>query len=327
MPYHIEKMQYSKMKRFEINHKKNIIEILVYNLFIMKKIFISLLVSALCINTWFAGMEHKISDSYNSGYKEVVIDESLDFEIQRDGYEVEAEWNEYDQGDFKYYKLMKSYTNDNPVYPEDKAIFVGMSADDNENEFKDWSKESAYYRVCVITTENGRICSNVEKLEPYVYSKDEGEYKEEKKYDSCIQVIQPAYNPSTWECKEFSTPCSVKYGWKKVSSCQSKEVISLQEKLREKTDEKSKYMDRNLQKRADKAVEKIYNQLKEKNISDEQKVEYIEKIITKLEKVEDRTKSDRVKELVGYFIEKFEEKIDLIQQKDDIESIFDILEE
>jgi arginyl-tRNA synthetase len=86
-------------------------------------------------------------------------------------------------------------------------------------------------------------------------------------------------------------------------------------------------MDRNLQKRADKAVEKIYNQLKEKNISDEQKVEYIEKIITKLEKVEDRTKSDRVKELVGYFIEKFEEKIDLIQQKDDIESIFDILEE
>ena len=77
----------------------------------------------------------------------------------------------------------------------------------------------------------------------------------------------------------------------------------------------------------DKAVEKIYSKVKNKNISDEQKVEYIEKIISKLEKVEEKTKSEKVKELILYFVEKFEEKIEVIEQKDDIESIFNILEE
>ena len=36
---------------------------------------------------------------------------------------------------------------------------------------------------------------------------------------ACIQVIQPAYNPLTGECREFSTPCAVPPGWIKVSAC------------------------------------------------------------------------------------------------------------
>ncbi len=35
----------------------------------------------------------------------------------------------------------------------------------------------------------------------------------------CIQVITPAKNPSTGECVDFATPCEVKAGWEKVSSC------------------------------------------------------------------------------------------------------------
>jgi len=35
----------------------------------------------------------------------------------------------------------------------------------------------------------------------------------------CIQVITPAKNPLTGECKEFPTPCDVPQGWQKVKSC------------------------------------------------------------------------------------------------------------
>jgi len=36
----------------------------------------------------------------------------------------------------------------------------------------------------------------------------------------CIQVITPAYNPQNpLECKEFSTPCDVPYGWIKTEKC------------------------------------------------------------------------------------------------------------
>ncbi|MBI2011410.1 hypothetical protein HYS91_01445 [Candidatus Daviesbacteria bacterium] len=35
----------------------------------------------------------------------------------------------------------------------------------------------------------------------------------------CIQVITPAKNSKTGECKEFPTPCDVPNGWEKVESC------------------------------------------------------------------------------------------------------------
>lgn len=35
----------------------------------------------------------------------------------------------------------------------------------------------------------------------------------------CIQVITPAKNEETGECKEFPTPCDVPEGWEKVESC------------------------------------------------------------------------------------------------------------
>ncbi|MBI2022200.1 hypothetical protein HYS93_04985 [Candidatus Daviesbacteria bacterium] len=38
----------------------------------------------------------------------------------------------------------------------------------------------------------------------------------------CIQVITPAKNPKTGECKDFPTPCDVPEGWDKVESCQSR---------------------------------------------------------------------------------------------------------
>ncbi len=36
---------------------------------------------------------------------------------------------------------------------------------------------------------------------------------------SCIQVITPALNPNTNECKDFPTPCDVPSGWKEIDKC------------------------------------------------------------------------------------------------------------
>lgn len=36
---------------------------------------------------------------------------------------------------------------------------------------------------------------------------------------ACIQVVTPAKNSTTGECREFPTPCDVPAGWKKVDSC------------------------------------------------------------------------------------------------------------
>lgn len=45
-------------------------------------------------------------------------------------------------------------------------------------------------------------------------------FKNASKNDEvCIQVITPAKNEETGECREFPTPCDVPEGWEKVESC------------------------------------------------------------------------------------------------------------
>ncbi|MCH7758933.1 hypothetical protein IID20_01070, partial [Patescibacteria group bacterium] len=56
----------------------------------------------------------------------------------------------------------------------------------------------------------------------------------------CIQVITPAKNPRTGECRRFPTPCDVPADWQKVERCENEllefnkteEEFRLREKLR-----------------------------------------------------------------------------------------------
>jgi len=48
----------------------------------------------------------------------------------------------------------------------------------------------------------------------------------------CIQVITPAKNSETGECKNFPTPCDVPVGWEKTAACN---ILQLQEKIEEQT--------------------------------------------------------------------------------------------
>ncbi len=287
---------------------------------------------------WVSAEYKTTIKNYGEVEWKITYSNELDFEISRDGYEVEASWDEYEKSDFKYYKLVKSYTHDNPVYPNDTTVFVGMNAQDDENTFKDWSTKVGYFRVCVVKTDESIECSNVEKLSAY---EKEKEY-EKKPVENCIQMIQPAYHPVTWECREFSTPCSVKAGWKKVNSCDEKEVILQQEAYNDRKnnssdddDEEEKtekeeiseeYMlDRNMKKRADVAVNSLVRSLEKQKISVDKKLEKLEVIIEKLDALEEKLSSKQAVWLVKYLKVELEAKKEMFEQVDDIEEIFNVL--
>ncbi len=81
------------------------------------------------------------------------------------------------------------------------------------------------------TIEKAVSTSTVDSFALEVYAESLGE--EEVPVDSgddgivCAQVITPAKNPATGECREFSTPCDVPEGWVAVESCEQMEDNTL----------------------------------------------------------------------------------------------------
>lgn len=51
----------------------------------------------------------------------------------------------------------------------------------------------------------------------------------------CIQVITPAHNKETGECREFPTPCDVPEGWKRVHECDAEQVAARPEQKKPDT--------------------------------------------------------------------------------------------
>jgi hypothetical protein len=101
--------------------------------------------------------------STNNDYRTPQYDK-IDFKAEQSGAsKVSMSWSAFaGQNDetFEYYKVIRSYSNPNPVYPEDNAMAVKSEIGDlshiDQNAWK-----SAYYRVCAITNVKGRYCSNV----------------------------------------------------------------------------------------------------------------------------------------------------------------------
>ncbi len=96
----------------------------------------------------------------SSAFNEVTLDNSIQFdaELQADG-SVKINWSPYTHGeDFTYYKVIRSQSNNNPVYPDDGYIYY--SSDQNQTTYTD--KEALagtnYYRVCHIAAPQ-RYCS------------------------------------------------------------------------------------------------------------------------------------------------------------------------
>lgn len=99
-----------------------------------------------------------------SGYNAPILRSAFNFTatLQNDG-SVATAWVPYAPTGFNYYKVVRSTTNPNPVYPDDGYILA--SGDPNLSSYVDNDPPSGtvYYRVCSIASPN-RYCSSVVTL-------------------------------------------------------------------------------------------------------------------------------------------------------------------
>lgn len=95
------------------------------------------------------------------GYKTPVLVKAVGAKAVLENGSVKISWKKYTRGDLLFYKVVKSKTNKNPVYPEDGYIFY--TTDENITSFYDKEIEEGvwYYRVCVITKGKERWVSEV----------------------------------------------------------------------------------------------------------------------------------------------------------------------
>jgi hypothetical protein len=118
-------------------------------------------------------------------------------------------WNEWEEN-FMWYKIIRSQDNPDPVYPEDGHMYYSDNVHNTEYVDRAPLPGKTFYRVCVITHEKQRYCSNVVTI-------DISERENEENYAPfCPQVITLAKNSTTGECKTFSTPCDVPEGWEET---------------------------------------------------------------------------------------------------------------
>ncbi len=92
-------------------------------------------------------------------------------------------WNQFDtfsDESLRYYKIVRSNTNPKPVYPDDG--YIKYDSNIGFTSYTDNEPKSGinYYRVCAITENQNRYCSNVVKIE---FTKTTTETQESKKYN------------------------------------------------------------------------------------------------------------------------------------------------
>ncbi len=126
----------------------------------MKKFFLA----SVLVCTALFGANVFATTSSSNGYNAPQYPTDLHFEAHlTDEGKVETNWNKYVPEGFNYYKVIRSATNENPVYPDDKYIFYTSKTDELSYTDATPIKGEAYYRVCSIAKPN-RYCSNVVKI-------------------------------------------------------------------------------------------------------------------------------------------------------------------
>ncbi|MBI4861837.1 MAG: hypothetical protein HY815_16500 [Candidatus Riflebacteria bacterium] len=95
---------------------------------------------------------------------EPLIVGAIGFRAQLVESKVVATWNRYMRPDFKCYKVMKSTTDPDPVWPEVKEVFSSTNRDWTRYVDPDVERGRTNYRVLVITTDGDRWASPVSTI-------------------------------------------------------------------------------------------------------------------------------------------------------------------
>lgn len=280
-----------------------------FNLIIFS-LFVSIL---LIINVW------AINDSTTSVSKWYNAPINLDSYMFKanllDNWSVEMNWIAYNKDEkLKYYKLVRSSNNSNPVYPDD--WYIKYSSDINFTGFTDtnvpyWVN---YYRICAITYENNRYCSNVAKV-----------YKEKQLKENQNQTIcTMEYNPVCWELnwikKTFWNKCSLNasqakylYTWECKKEIENKVEVKNTQNTSTNVNSTLKYKSEKLAKSFILKIENKYSQT-------EKRVEILKNVIYRLENLSKN--NSKAKEIISYLINTFQDKINSYDDWfSDIESI------
>jgi hypothetical protein len=124
--------------------------------------------------TWSTPAHASLLASSN-GYNAPILMNSMDFSAYLKGGKVYTSWTSYAPPGFKYYKVIRSTSNPDPVYPDDS--YIKAERDSDASSYIDTNPKSgiAYYRVCSIVKPD-RYCSNVVSIEidedPKICTKD-----------------------------------------------------------------------------------------------------------------------------------------------------------
>lgn len=281
--------------------------ILLYNLCIMfKKIFSFVLLAFIFLNIANVSAQNHTTSSSN-WYNARILDNTLDFEAKLVNWKVEMNWSVYNQNDtLKYYKVVRSNKYNDPIYPD--QWYIKYSSDINFTNYVDakplyWT---VYYRVCAITKEMNRYCSNVVKLEiekqafvctmeyvPVCWYKN-GQYKTYS--NKCMLEADGAYKKYYWKCKtEVETVAPVNNYW-----------------LTSRLKTKSRIL-----------INSFVSKLEKKWYSNTKNVEVIDAIIIKLNTLEDE--KPKLSNLLNYLIELLKVKKEKYSDDfSDIEDIFNL---
>jgi hypothetical protein len=89
---------------------------------------------------------------------------AIGFTARYEGGRVIATWRKYKRADFKAYKLVRSSTMHDPVYPENGELFSTDKPFVTKHVDSKVDSGIWYYRLCVITKENNRWVSPVVEI-------------------------------------------------------------------------------------------------------------------------------------------------------------------
>jgi len=103
----------------------------------------------------------------SGGYHAPIFTDRFQFQAVFQDNWVKMNWKRFDafnQEPLQYYKVIRSESNANPVYPEDGYIKFDTNMDFTSYTDTEVPSGVEYYRVCAITTKMNRFCSNVVKI-------------------------------------------------------------------------------------------------------------------------------------------------------------------
>lgn len=301
-----------------------------------KKIFIALFL-LMFLNLY----SYATYNNTNNWYNAVIEYDDFNFNAKLVDWDVEMEWNKFDiDEDLVYYKIVRSVSNSNPVYPTD--WYIKYSSDINFTSYIDLEPKiwTNYYRICAITKLKNRYCSNVVKI---YYEKEEN-----NKYsnDFCTKEYTPVCGKSKdWNEKTYSNKCVLNskwakylYSWKCESNivwwdkdehwciwsawytwCEAKNkcIRTWEEKCEEPS------LSDSLKTKSKILVIKLFNTFENKWYTNSEIVKVIDLLIEKLKNLKEE--KSNLSSLIDYLIELIEIKKEEYIEDDfsDIEDIFD----